>query len=463
MSRDIAEFVIVGQPNKGKSSVVATLTRLSDVEISARSGTTKQSHQYDVLCNNDVLYRLYDTPGFQRARQVISWMQSKKPDASKRVNIVKEFVKYAQESDQFLDERELLSPIFSSAEQTGIIYVVDGSIPYHSSIEAELEILQWTGRPRMALINPIESDEYVEQWQTALGQYFSIVRIFNPVNASFDEQLQLLDGFMQLERKWQSSLEHAKDQLAKEKQNLLEISAHHIGLMIEQVLRLQLKTPLLHESMFDTEKAVLFKSFKAKVVKLEQECFAKLALLFKHHVQIDSERINIDSDKLFDKQQWFLWGLNPNQIVKYSAMAGFTLGAAVDFSVGGASLLLGALGGSIVGGAGSLAAMKFSDKWLKDIHLNGENIVAGPINNQAFTFALLGRSLSYVHTIYIRNHADQNQKIEVQAKNWSEYLDNKQMISLTKILKILQKRTLKHSEQNAMQGIIFQILKQSKS
>jgi len=464
MDKEKPIFAVVGQPNKGKSSVVATLARLSDVEISARSGTTKKSDPFDVMSNNEVLYRLYDTPGFQRARQVISWMQAQKPNASERALTVKKFIEYAKQSDQFLDERELLDPILNINTQdettsTGIIYVVDGSIPFHSSIESELEILQWTGQPRMALINPIESDQYVDQWTNALGQYFSIVRVFNPVNASFDEQMQLLDGFMQLEGCWQAGLNHAKTQLINEKQNLLEMSAHHITLMIESILRLQLKAPLLHESMMDTEKTVLLASFKKQVIGLESQCFAKLALLFKHHIQIKSDQIQIDSQKLFDKEQWFLWGLNPNQIVKYSALTGFTVGAAVDLSVGGASFLLGALSGGFIGGAGSLATMKFSDKWLKDIHLNGENLVAGPINNQAFMFALLGRSVSYIKTINQRNHANQNGTVEVSAVKWSDQLNSKKMIELTKLLKTLSKRDFKISEQQKMQSIILELLK----
>ena len=455
-------FTVVGQPNKGKSSVVSTLARLSDVEISARSGTTKRSNLFNVMSNNEVLYRLYDTPGFQRARQVISWMQSQHPNAAQRSTIVKEFVEYAKQTDQFLDERELLNPILNEQindqSVTGIIYVVDGSIAFHPSIEAELEILQWTGQPRMALINPIESTEYVEQWKQALGQYFSIVRVFNPVNASFDEQMQLLDGFMQLEGNWQQSLKYAQTQLIKEKQNLLEMSAHHITLMIESILRLKLKAPLLHESMMDTEKTILLTNFKKQVIQLESACFAKLALLFKHHIQIKSDQIKIDSQKLFNKEQWFLWGLNPKQIVKYSTLTGFTVGAALDLSVGGASFLLGAISGGIIGGAGSMATMRFSDKWLKDIHLNGENLVAGPIDNQAFMFALFGRSISYVKTIDQRNHADQNDVIEVEAVSWSDQLSNKKMIELTKLLKTLSKRDFKISEQQKMQSIIMELL-----
>ena len=54
----------------------------------------------------------------------------------------------------FPDECELLRPIVEGA---GILYVVDGSVPYGPEYEAEMEILRWTGRPSMAVINPIAS------------------------------------------------------------------------------------------------------------------------------------------------------------------------------------------------------------------------------------------------------------------------------------------------------------------
>ncbi|BCE01475.1 GTPase/DUF3482 domain-containing protein [Marinicellulosiphila megalodicopiae] len=456
-------FAVVGQPNKGKSSVVATLARLSDIEISARSGTTQKSDGFDVKTNDNVLYRLYDTPGFQRARQVMHWLSSQNPDASQRAQTVQDFIQYAKSTDQFHDECELLTPIFLDKSSTGIIYVVDGSCEYHPSIEAELEILQWTGQPRMALINPIESDEFVEQWKQALGQYFSIVRVFNPVSANFDEQMQLLDGFMQLEGNWQGALQNAKTQLKAEKQSLVTLSSYQITLMIEQVLRLQIKLPIVHESMIETEKNALLAKFKKQIIELESNCFLQLGLLFKHHIQISSEAIQMDTDALFDKEQWFLWGLNQTQLVKYSAMAGFTLGAAIDLSVGGASLLLGAISGGVVGGVGSLAAMKYSDKWLKDIHLVGEKIVIGPIGNQAFMFALLGRSISFLNTLNKRNHANQNNQIaindiEVKATNWSKSLSSKQLLELTKLLKVVNKRAWKLSEQSKMQSLIVKIL-----
>jgi len=42
--------------------------------------------------DNRVVYELFDTPGFQRARRVLAWLQEHEPSsADKRVDVVREF------------------------------------------------------------------------------------------------------------------------------------------------------------------------------------------------------------------------------------------------------------------------------------------------------------------------------------------------------------------------------------
>ena len=53
---------------------------------------------------------------------------------------------------QFEAEVALLAPL---GEGAGVIYVVDGAVPYGPEYEAEMEILRWSGRPSLAVINPI--------------------------------------------------------------------------------------------------------------------------------------------------------------------------------------------------------------------------------------------------------------------------------------------------------------------
>ena len=62
-------FAVVGRPNKGKSSIVATLARDDAVYIDAKAGSTKEAHSYPMKVDGETLYELVDTPGLQRARR----------------------------------------------------------------------------------------------------------------------------------------------------------------------------------------------------------------------------------------------------------------------------------------------------------------------------------------------------------------------------------------------------------
>ena len=121
----IPTFAVVGHPNKGKSSIVATLAEDERVAISDVPGTTRQARFSTFALDGEPQYVLADTPGFQRARGVLDWLESRAGSASDRPRLVKEFVDAHREDARFRDECELLTPIIEGA---GILYVVDGAI-----------------------------------------------------------------------------------------------------------------------------------------------------------------------------------------------------------------------------------------------------------------------------------------------------------------------------------------------
>ena len=132
-------FAVVGHPNKGKSSVVATLAQNDSIAIAMEPGTTRDSHRYPMKVDDVTLYELIDTPGFQRPRKVLAWLQGHSLSASDRPDTVAAFVTQHADDPRYHDECELLRPIVEGA---GIIYVVDGSVPYNREHEAEMNILR---------------------------------------------------------------------------------------------------------------------------------------------------------------------------------------------------------------------------------------------------------------------------------------------------------------------------------
>src|SRR5210317_1271133 len=88
----LPNFAVVGRPNKGKSSIVATLARDDSVRIAARAGSTRSTRRFPMQVDGEVLYELIDTPGMQRSRQLLAWLQSHCSDAASRPATVQRFL-----------------------------------------------------------------------------------------------------------------------------------------------------------------------------------------------------------------------------------------------------------------------------------------------------------------------------------------------------------------------------------
>ena len=125
----IPAIAVVGHPNKGKSSIVATLADRPDVRIAPMPGTTFQADVYSVLAQGRELYRLIDTPGFQRSGEVLTWLKAHARDASTRAEVVREFVQQHNDDPRFSDFtgirfwswRTLTVPDDGSARKAGAI------------------------------------------------------------------------------------------------------------------------------------------------------------------------------------------------------------------------------------------------------------------------------------------------------------------------------------------------------
>ena len=62
-------FAVIGHPNEGKSSVVATLAENDRIRISPVPGETTVSTAYPVLLDGQPVITFVDTPGFQNPLQ----------------------------------------------------------------------------------------------------------------------------------------------------------------------------------------------------------------------------------------------------------------------------------------------------------------------------------------------------------------------------------------------------------
>jgi hypothetical protein len=408
-------FAVVGRPNKGKSSIVATLARDDAVYIDARAGSTREANTYPMKVDGETLYELVDTPGLQRARSVLDWLNRHCNDAAARPDTVKAFVEAHREDPRYRDECEALGPIVNGA---GIIYVVDGSCPYGADYEAEMEILRWSGRPSLALINPIEGDEFIAEWTAGLGQFFRTVRSFNAHRAEVTKQLELLELFGHLDPAWRAPLERAVSILRQDRQLQAEGASSYIADLLYEAISYKAEQAVPDGLPLEPVQTLLFERYKAHLVKRERQCRQRVEELYHYSsLQKSEEGLALEEADLFNIDKWYLWGLSERALLTAAASAGAIVGGSTgmvaDVATGG---LLGGLGTLVAGAGGAVSgiwgARKYADKIgqvkVKGIPTGGNMLSCGPSRSPNFPFVLLGRGLLHQRLISTRTHADRN-------------------------------------------------------
>jgi hypothetical protein len=400
----LPRFAIVGHPNKGKSSIVATLAEDDSVAISSEPGTTKAARSYPMRLDGVTLYELFDTPGFQRAREVLAWLHAHDRGAGTRADVVREFVLQHSADERFHDERELLRPILDGA---GILYVVDGSRPYGREYEPEMEVLRWTGRPRMALINLIAAGDHVDEWRAALSQFFSIVRVFDAMHADFARRIDLLRAFGAIDETWAPRLNQAADALAAERARRKERAATEIADLLIAVLTAT-ESAALPDDRADPAVEDAARTRLRKSIRAREHAARRSVQEIYHHEGLEAREAEASflTEDLFSERSFSVFGLSSAQLAMTGAASGAVAGGIVDAMLGGASLFLGAGIGALIGAAGALAG---SDRLAKvevlGQPLGGFELRLGPISDPNFPWVMLGRALMHVRLIAERNHA----------------------------------------------------------
>ena len=407
---NVPAFAVVGHPNKGKSSIVSTLAMDDTVAVSPVPGTTTQSRAFALRVDGETLYELYDTPGFQRPRAVLEWLDREKVPAHLNADRVRRFVYEHRSDPRFSDEIELLTPLLDGA---GILYVVDGAKPYGSEYETEMEILRRTGRPSMALINRIGDTDHIEDWKRALGHYFRLVRVFNPMKAGFSQHIQLLESMAQLDENWTPRMRHAVSVLREDRRRRIAKSADTVARLAAAALSYTLSEKLHGDTADEAEKTRLTQRYRDGLRTLERKAFDTLAQLWRHRrLERATGALPLEGVDLFSAQSMELFGLKKRDLIVAGTLAGAATGSGVDLALGGTSLMLGSAVGALLGGAGS--ALGFSSLAKTNIlgtTLGGKVLRIGPVSDTQFGFVLLGRALHFASELAARTHADRHELV----------------------------------------------------
>jgi len=413
-------FAIVGRVNKGKSSIVATLAEDDSVRIDPRPGTTTEVREYPVRVDGRTLFVLVDTPGFEDAPRALAWLNSREVSAAERPARVAELLRAHEGTQEFLDERKLLAPILAGADA---LYVVDGTRPFRRNYEAEMEILRWTGRAGMALVNRIGEEDHSAEWRRALDQYFKIVRDFDAFSVTFDERMRLLEAFRELRPDARAAIDEAVTALVAQRRRRRAEAAEEIADLLLDELTHTEEISVPHEEALQAERDRLERSFHDHLRAREEKARRRIEALYAHgEVRFEGRALArpIFRQDLFAEETWKLLGLTPAEIVAASTLAGAAVGGALDIAVGGTSALAGTAIGGAVGGATALVGLgrRFARVrhagaggvagWLvaaRRFIEGGPRFRIGPHAQPNFPWILLDRALLHFDSVVHRTHA----------------------------------------------------------
>lgn len=407
---EVPAFAVVGRVNKGKSSVVSTLVEDDGVRVDKEPGTTRVCARFPFRADDGrILCYAIDTPGFEEAPRALAWLQARETSAADRPALVARFVATFAGSGEFADECALLAPILAGA---AILYVVDASLPYRRNYEAEMEILRWTGRPRMALVNRIGGDDHGEEWRRALGQYFSVVRTFDAHRSGFAERIGLLRAFRELDDGARAAIDEAIAVLEADWARRRGRAGVIVAELLADAITFTIDRPLADGDTLDARRTAWERELLAALRDREQRARREVERLYRHdRLERDEASLAHESFEwdLFAQESRRVFGLDQWQLVRAGAIGGAAIGGTIDAATLGHSFLLGTVLGGVIGGIASwIGTERAVEMQVLGQSVGGRVATIGPLADPQFPWILLDRALLHFASIVGRAHAQRD-------------------------------------------------------
>lgn len=416
-SKNIPTFAVVGRVNMGKSAVLATLLEIDDneiIRISPTPGETTECHLHRLILDGHECLRLVDTPGFSRPVEAMRAIQQIHGAGTPGLESLQQFV--ATAGEEFGDEKRLLVPLLEGA---GMLYIIDPAKPLRDDFIAEMEILRWTGRPRLAVLNRRQDTTGADEaaWSARLGGAFNLVRTFDAHHARFDERLRLLKALLEIDERNRATLEATIRLVENEWHGRREEAVELFISYLEAALSLRARATLEERdlqvpSRRDRKVQLLSTQYFKELGEIERKSLAKLLKIYRHHLlKADFQEESFGEMDLASTETWTKWGLSRSQLAAISAVVGGSAGLVVDIATGGLSHGAGAILGALGGGV----AAWFKGGALPDLRLDlrggvklgtgqGKTLAIGPPQNPNFPWVLLDGMLVRYQAVLARAH-----------------------------------------------------------
>ena len=405
----IPTFVVVGQPNEGKTTVMATLAEDDAAQISPIPGTTTHRQRYSVHVNGEEVLVFWDTPGFENSAEALEWLK-KNDDFTG--NLAAKFLAAFEQTGQFAEECEILKPI---ADGAAVIYIVDASRPVRPVDRQQVEILRRCGNPRIGIINAKNADSrFLAEWQRLLATDFNHRHEFNAHRATFADRIELLQAIRAVIPEWKRPMDQTIAALREDWSRRIADLADLLIEFLRELVTLRREEAIRHPADKERASRDAQTSLRETIRRKEIDFRKSARSIFRHSRDLWTLDPLLEAD-LFSEEVWKFLGLTKAQLVLSGAMVGAAIGGIIDLKLAGASFLMGAVIGSA---SGAVIAWMSADKateietpevklgpiTIKRKKLGGVKASARVNPQSNLIFILLDRLLLYSETVISWSH-----------------------------------------------------------
>ena len=437
MYNEKATFAVIGKPNNGKSSIISALTFDDRIEIADEIGTTKKSTKYSYKYNEKDECSYFDTPGFENAEHIWSYIKKQKETTFSINQILENYINEYGNDSSTIKDREILKAIVQS---DFLVFVVNISDEFNLDVIGyELEIFKELKKRIVILFNQVDKDkDYSSQWKNKLEEY-NLVNIhkIDPLNSQHSNIIKILTSLYSID----SEIYH-KQQL----DNVIRAyTSHYIhnlkksSELISEYLREVLQTEV-NTTRKDFESGKGYELIQKEINKKEKDIQKKLSNLWGYYeVKVEDKRENYDHEI--------------NKTISLSKKE-----KTVASSIIGASVV-GTITGVLSGGLGAPVVGYFSDGKLYEINLLEKKDVKIEVSKKDIDLSiiLITRILEFIKTVINHGHANRNTLniSKIEKRNFTK----DEIKSIAKIHKsfVNDEKTDKYISK--LKDFIFQILK----
>jgi hypothetical protein len=413
----VPAFAVVGEPNEGKTTLIATLAEADWAEVDKRAGTTQKRTSYTATLDGIPILQFIDTPGFENTATLREWFDANK---DQRVDLATAFVDAHREVPSLRAECEILAALQNSA----VIYVIDGSRPVRREDVDQMEILRLCSANRIAVLNCKTSDtRCLPEWRQLLGRSFTW-KEFDAHHVNFEDRIDLLKSIAVVMPAWQAEMEQVVARYQEAWEGRMIDCRDRLMELIEDTVNLRVSVPIKRSGDVSRAGKIAQADFEIKIRECEQRFRKHIRRLFRHNrTDWTLPTGDLLDEDLFSERVWKLFGLSRRQMVIAGAAMGAVIGGGIDIMVGGLSLLAGSLFGAAVGAVGAwLVAEKAVEielpRWgplrafpgSQKLAQAEECVVARLLPKSNLVWILLDRALAYTACAATWSHGRREEK-----------------------------------------------------